>query len=348
MKIFNRDLKQGIVKVQAESADDLWYLHAIVDEHDKLRGDSEYKEKLSGAGEKSRVTRRKVWVVVDVEKSEFDEHTAHLRISGPVIDGSEEVPRGNYHSIDISEGSVVTIKKERWLDYHLDKLEEAEKSGSGSTLLLLFDREQAIFVMLKPSGYEVVLELKGDVNKKGMDEQKTKSFYKEIHEKLTEYRKRHEIHTVVAASPSFWKEYLKKEMPQEDQKGVVFTSVSSVDKSAINELLQREELQHALQGERAARETEIVAKAMEALGKDMLSYGFADVKEAIGHGNVTMLIVTENKVKKDRAEERFKQLEALMRQASDMNAKVHMLSTEETQRKIDGLGGIVALKRWQG
>ncbi|MDD9953932.1 MAG: hypothetical protein OXR66_06365 [Candidatus Woesearchaeota archaeon] len=338
MKLLKKDLKHGVVKVMPESADDLWYLSTIIEPGDRCTGQSEYKYKLESSG---KTVKKKVWVSLEVEKTEF---SSSLRVSGKVVAGSEEVPRGSYHSLDVTEGFQLEIQKE-WLDYHREKLDEAVKSAKLKTLLVLFDREAAVFVMLKPSGHDVLLEMKGSVPKKGMDEGKTKSFYKEIVAQLEEYCTRYKVQRAVAASPSFWNEYLKKELPSELQKKVIFAAVSAAEVSAIPELLKRPELQQALAGERAAREEAIVAEIMDALGKEKLSYGFADVTAAVGEGNVKSLTVTENEITKRREEGTFAELDALMKQASSMKAVVQLLSTDAMQQ-IDGLGGVVAVHRW--
>jgi mRNA surveillance protein pelota len=342
MKLLDRN--KGLVKVVVETADDLWYLHTIVDSGDKCTGDSEYKYKIGGSEAKAQVVKKRVWVTLDVEKTEFEQD--HLRISGKVIDGSEEVPRGSFHSLDVGEGTRLTLEKERWLEYQVEKLEEAIHSARLHTLLVLYDRESAIFAVLKPNGYDVLLTLKGDVPKKGVDESKVHSFYKEIVKHLEEFAKRFGIQHAIAASPSFWKEYLEKELTPELRKQVIFSSISTVDETAINEILGRPELQQALKAERSTRELVMVERILLALAKDQLIYGFADLQNAIAEGNLAEIIVSERAIMKAKEEENFQELETLMHAASHIKARVHLLSTTDAMGKIDGFGGVVGVKRW--
>lgn len=343
MKLLERN--KGAIKVVVETGDDLWFLHTIIDKGDRCTGDSEYKYKVGGSDAKSSVVKKRVWVQVTAEKTEFSASTGHLRINGKVADGSEEVPRGSSHSLDITEGSKLTIDKERWLDYQTEKLEEALSSARLNTLLVLFDRESAIFALLKPNGYETLLTLKGDVPKKGVDEGKQHAFYKEIVTHLEEFIKRFGIDTAIAASPSFWKEYLEKELGPELKKKVLFASVSAVDATAINEILKRPELEQALKSQRVTRELRIIESMLGALAKDKLIYGIPDLLGAIHEGNIGEVIVSEQTIMRKKADDTFGELEMLLRAASDVKAKVHLLSTDAAD-KIDGFGGIVGIKRW--
>jgi mRNA surveillance protein pelota len=342
MKLLDRN--KGVAKVVVETADDLWFLHTIIDKGDLCTGDSEYKYKIGDGREgKTQVAKKRVWVRISVEKTEFDR--GQFRITGKVVDGSEEVPRGSYHSLDIFEGVRLELAKERWLDYQEEKLQEALNSAKLSTLLVLFDREQAIFAILKPNGHEVLLTLKGDVPKKGVDESKIHSFYKDIAKHMGELCERHHAESIIAASPSFWKEYLEKEVGDLRSK-TIFTAVSAVDETAINEILRRPELQQALRAERATRELHMIEKVLQALAKDMLIYGKEDLQAAIAEGNLSEIFVSESAIFKAKEEDRFDGLEQLMKSASDVKAKVHLFSTHDATAKIDGFGGIVGIKRW--
>ena len=348
MKLLDKNERQELVKVTVETADDLWFLHTIVDTKDRCTGDSEYKYKLGDAkgDNKTQIVKKRVWVTVVVEKTEFSASTGQLRISGKVVDGSVEVPRGSYHTLDIAEGSALSIVKDRWFEYQQEKLNEALSNSRLQTLVVLFDREQAILALLKPNGHEILLSFKGNVPKKGVDEGKVHAFYKEIVQHITTYKSRLGIDTIIAACPSFWKEYLEKEFSAELKKQVLFTTVSTIDESAFGEILRRPELQQALRSQRSAREQQLVDALLAALAKDKLIYSMPDVRTMLQEGNIAEVTVTENLIMKMKQEDKFAELEVLLRTAADIKAKVHLLSTQQAMQKIDGLGGIVGVKRW--
>jgi len=349
MKIIDRNMKQGQVKVIVDSADDLWYVHTIVDSGDLCTGDSEYKYKVGGTsgGEgKTSIIKKKVWVAITVEKSEFSGSTGQLRISGKVMDGSEDVPRGSYHTLDITQDSRLTIAKTHWHEYQLEKLNEAANASAGKTIIVLFDREQAQFILLKPQGHEILLQLKGDVPRKGVDEGKQHAFYREIATHAQELVDRWHAENIICASPSFWKEYLEKDLPPVLRKKAIFAAVSAVDETAVGELLKRPELQQALRSQRSTRESQLIEKILEALAKDRLIYGLHDLQVAVAEGNISSVTISERKIAKEKEDGTLDRIEKLLRTAGDMKAAVHLVSTDDAMRKVDGLGGIVGMKRW--
>lgn len=346
MRILEQDRKIGRARLFVESPDDLWHLRTLIEPGDTVTGSSEYKEKLGGADAKTQIVKRRVWVAVTVEKVEWSAHAGRIRIVGMVVDGSEEVPRGSHHGLDVGEGEEVTLVKPRWLAYHLERLEEAAKGPSAKTLVILFDRERAVFVALRPHGHEVLATIDGDVPKKGWDTPKGKDFMNEVGKHAAETAARLGAAHVIAASPAFWRAELEKALPTELRGKVLFASISDPDVRALPELLARPEVQAALAGERVAREREIVERVLEALAKDRLAYGHADVHAALSDGNLSEVIVSESAIVKAREENASDALEKLLRQADDIRATVRLLSTPEAMSRIDGLGGIVGVKRW--
>jgi len=165
MRILKHDKKHGVVTVLVENPDDLWDLHSVVDVGDSARASTERKIKLGGSEEKSRVVRKKVTLTLTVEKAEYD--SDELRLLGPITDGPDDIPRGNAHSFTIRVGDELTLQKE-WANYQLDRLQEATKQRN-AVLVILFDREKALFLNVTGRGVEELLELKGNVAKKDVD-----------------------------------------------------------------------------------------------------------------------------------------------------------------------------------
>jgi protein pelota len=346
MKLLERNDKQGTVAVLAQTLEDLWELHQLIEAGDTCTGSSEYKEKIGAGTEgKTQIAKHRVTVELAVERTEFAKHSAQLRVTGKVTGGSEAVPRGSYHSIDVAAGDRITIRKMQWHEYQRERLEDALR-GSVSAVIVIFDREQAIICKLTPTGHETLATLKGDVPRKGVDEAKQHTFYRDIVTQLAEIAARTGAQQVIAASPSFWKEYLEKELTQELRRITTFTSVSTVDTSAINEILTRPELQTALKEQRGVRELHLLGEILEALAKDKLVYGTTDVEQALQEGNASTVVVSEHALGKAREEGTFERLEGLMQTASSIKANLRIVSTDDVATKIDGLGGIVAVKRW--
>jgi protein pelota len=344
MRIIHQDLKSGIVKVEPDSPDDLWYLSLLIEPGDIVSGESERKVKIGDADtEKARVVRKKVFLSLKAEKVEFADGS--LRVLGTITEGPDDIPLGAHHSFSIEQRERFTIQKNEWLSFQVDKLKEAATARPLSILVVVFDREEAIFGMLKTQGYELLSRMKGDVNKKGVEEKKAGNFSKDICRQLQEYDERYSVEHIVAASPAFWKEYLEKELPGPLKKKTVFATCSEVDASTINELIARPELKKVLEEDRTAREGALVEEFLTAIAKDKATYGIKDVRKKAEEGAIGTLLVAESYLHESREKGFYKDIDSIMRLVDKSKGKVHILSTHAA-KKVIALGGIAGTLRW--
>ncbi|MGV8141568.1 MAG: mRNA surveillance protein pelota [Candidatus Woesearchaeota archaeon] len=344
MKIIHKDIKQGVVKLRVDSAQDLWYLSNIIEIGDHISGMTERKIKIGGADDKSKISKRVIFLKIFVEKILLEDS---LRVSGKIIEAPDDIPKGDYHTFDLADGTVITLEKDYWTKYSLKKLDEALQAQLANVLIVAFDREEAIFAVLKNQGYEILLSLKGDVSKKGFEDKKA-NFYQEINSQISAYDQKYLFDNIVLASPAFWKEYLLKEVKDERlQKKFILATCSSIDDGVITEILRRPELKTVLEKDRATKELKLVEELLGKIVKDDAVYGLRDVISKINSGNVITLLVSENLILRMRAEKKYPILEDAMNNAEALNAEVKIISSDDAMKKLDGLTGIAALLRWK-
>ncbi|MEK6920343.1 MAG: mRNA surveillance protein pelota [Nanoarchaeota archaeon] len=352
MRILHKDLKQGKVKIRVDNLDDLWYLSAIIEENDHVAGPTERKIKVgSGGTDKSQqVIRKIVFIELKVEKVEFHKYANILRVSGKITGGPEDVQRGTYHTFNVEQETEITIRKEQWLKYQLGKLKEAAETKQAKVLLCLVDREEAFFAVMKRYGYEFLLEMKGEVQKKASPEKVKATFYQDVVKQLEEYDKRYELDKIIVASPGFWKEYLQEEIKNKTiAKKVILATCSDVSKAGFEEVLKRPETRSALKDDNIVREINLVDDVMKEIVKDgVATYGFKETAKAAENGAVSELLVTDALIQKMRQENTFGKLDRIMRIVDQANGNVHIVSAEhEGGKKLDGLGGIAAILRYK-
>ncbi len=345
MKILKKDLKHGEIKLLVETPEDVWYLSQLIDAGDALKGKTPRKIKATEAAEGER---RMVFLSLAVEKIEFEDTV--LRATGKILEGPEDVPRGTYHSFVLEPGTTITITKQKWFSYQLDRLEEAAESKIPSVVICVFDREEAYFARMKRAGYELLGHIRGEVAKKRM-EQKTKgSFYEIIIKELEAYESRFKADYIVVASPSFWKEELLKALKNEQlRKKMIMATCSSADESGIDEVLKRSEVKAALQHERVSREMSLVDEVLVEIAKQgQATYGIKKVEEASAAGAIATLLVTDKLIQKTREENNFGRIDSIMKAVDRQKGKVVLISsTHSGGKKLDGLGGIAALLRYK-
>lgn len=348
MKTIFSDFKKGIAKIKIENLDDLWYLSTILQKDDFIEGETYRKLKIGG-NEEAESTKKRVFLKIKVEKVEFSEYSTTLRVSGIITDGPEDVPRGQYHTFNLEDGSIIKILKDEFLRYEQDKIIEASKNESYKILICIFDREEAIIAKLKKSGIEILTTLKGQVQKKAVDQQE-KNFYQEIIKVVEEYNKKYEFNHVIFASPAFYKDYLLKEIKDDNfRKKVVSATCSGVSTSSINEVLKRDELRTVLMHDRAAKEEKLVENLLMNISKNGLAvYGKKETKNAVFLGAVDILLVTDTLIKKTREEKNFLGLEEVMKTVERAQGQVHIISGDnEAGKKLNSLGSIAAILRFK-
>ena len=345
MQIIKRDLKNGEMSLRITDSEDLWHLSHVIDEGDLIRGSTERKIKI-GDGENVKTVRKYVYLALNAEKIEYEPENNSLRILGPIKEGPDDVSLGSYHSFNLQEKDIVTIKKNRWSRHQLERLEDAEKPKVTS-LVVLFDREDAILSILTRKGWWKVAELKGDVQKKAEDASKKIDFYEQIVQKIKEINERNNLNNIIIASPAFWKDYLLNELPENLKKKVVTTTISDVNESALTELVKRPELKQALENQRTAREMNEIENLLKAIREEKAFYGFDDAKEKISLGSAELVIVSETFLKEMKQKDKYAEIDYLLRMAEDMNAKITILTDKEMMKKLDSLGGIAGIMRWK-
>jgi len=351
MKLIQSNLKNGEIKLKIENLDDLWYLSNIIDPNDHIKGKTIRKIKIGEKEDRNvKIVKKPVFIEIKAEKIEFSKTTNALRVLGIITISSEDIQKGTHHSFNIEENTTITIRKEKWLKYQLDKLKEASSETLPKILIAIHDREDAYFALMKKYGYNMLSHMQGDVQKKGEDKRTTKSFYIEIIKQIEDYVKKYNINSVILASPSFWKEELMKELDNEDlKKKIIFATCSSVGKTAINEVLRRDEVKKALHQDRITKEINLVEDLLAEIKKNNLAaYGINDTENAVNAGAVINLLITDSLIQKSRKNNKYERIDKIMKTTESIKGTVNIISSDhDGGKKLDGLGGIGAILRYK-
>ena len=223
------------------------------------------------------------------------------------------------------------------------------KQKEASILFVVFDREEALFGLLRQRKYEILSKCSGKVASKRATGVEQENFYHTVIKMLQQQNARLQPQHIVVASPAFWKDELMKELKDDVlKKKIVLAGCSSVSKNAFQELLHRQETQAIIAKAQLAQENMIVTKLLEYIAKDGLAtYGYQQVAKCVEQGAVALLLVSTGLIKEKREEDSFTSLENMMKQTERMAGKVAIINAEnEAGQQIDGLGGIGAILRY--
>jgi len=303
------DSKKG-AKLQVENLDDLWYLSQLMDPGDQLRGKAYRKIKLSSSAEKSKVEKKPITLTICVEKVDLSDSS--LKVNGTVLTPTEDIPKGSYQSITLEPSSILTLNKSTWFKFQTERLNEACSQKIKGILIVVLDRETAIFALTKNYGYDVLAKLDGDVQKKDERNVAKSSFYDDVIKAIQTYLSRYKLDSVIVASPAFWKEELLKRVSPELKKKIVVATVHSVDESSIKEVLRRDEIQSILKEERISKEMVVIDQLLKEISKNGRAvYGIRDVSKASDVGAIETLLITDSKIKEHRDKDNYEKIKSV-------------------------------------
>ena len=335
MKLNHIDLKSGTIKVKPESADDIYLISTLIDSGDIVKARTLRKIKIGEEdARKQSIIKKPVTLNISVEKIDFSKSSMALRVSGKITEGSDDIPKGSFHTINVEENSTLTIIKDRWLGYQLDKLNDACKANYPGIILLIFDRDEGFFVLIEKYSHKLLSEIKGDASKKRYaekTEKKSGNFFEQIISLLKEYAERYKESRIVIASPAFWKEELFAMLDETLKARTTLSTCSAADPTAIEEVLKRPELKSALKDARLNEEIEIVNKLLEEISKNNLAvYGLKETEYCSGIGAIDTLIITEGLLTKSRSVGKYGFIQRIMKTVESMKGTVKIVSSENS------------------
>ncbi len=348
VKILSKNLKTGIIKVEIEHADDLWVLHQIIEPGDVCTSSTVRKIKLESNSERAHAVIKR-WITMDivVEKVEFS--GTELRVLGTSLSEIEDVPKGSYHTLTLVPRTQVSIKKQQWFKYQLQRLDEATIPLQNPIILCVFDRENAFFAKTLTSGFEILSSITGQAEKKDKRATVDGNFFEEVITLLHDYEGRYQPRTIILASPGFWKNELLKYLKDPAlQKKILFATCSDASEHALTEVMQRPEIASALAHERIATEIKMVEAILTAIAKnDKVVYGLNEVEKSANAGSVQTIALTDGCIAKAKESSTFYRIEQILRIVDSTRGEITLISSlHEGGKKLDGIGGIAALLRY--
>ncbi|AIU70440.1 mRNA surveillance protein Pelota [Thermococcus eurythermalis] len=355
MQIIEEKPKEGIVKVKAETLDDLWHLYHVIDPGDvvyakTLRKQSQRADSLRA----EKVEVIPVYLGVRAEKINFHRFANQVRVTGPIVYASrDDVPLGKYHTITIEEGTVVTIQKPRWKEHHIERLREAiEASKRAKVMIVVVDDGEADIALVREYGVEMVASIRRNLGGKRYNtdrESEEKKFFHDLAKTVTELMEREKIERAIVAGPGFVKEdfykFLRENYPELAKK-VVIEDTSVTGRTGIYEVIKRGTVDKVYHENRVAKEVQLVEKVLENIAKNngLAAYGLREVEEAVNYGAVETLLVLDELLKSEHREK----IEELMDAVRYARGEVVIVSSEhEGGEKLKALGGLAALLRFR-
>jgi protein pelota len=346
MKILFKDLKHGEIKVIAENMDDIWHLYNIIEEEDLVRGLTFRTDEVKDDKIRSKKSEKKRMMLgIRVKEVKFHEFSDRLRIHGTIEEGPQDL--GSFHTLNIEADKMdkITIVKEEWKSYQIERLEDAVKLSKQPILTFVsIDDDKATIAVLRQSGVQWIADIDSHRSGKMFESVNTeKEYFGEIVSVVK--NKKTENSPVVIVGPGFTKEhfvkYGREKHPNIFEKCIVHGTGNS-GMNGVQEAIKTGIIEQVTKENRVVYETKLVENLFEEIKKDGLAtYGFAEVENALNSGAVERLLISDVLIRTAKGE-------SLARLARKQNSDFTIINTmHEAGKKIDGIGGIGALLRFK-
>ena len=351
MKIIEEDEKEGIVEIFPETLDDLWHLSHIIEVGDNASSKTTRRIQ-DNTGDKLRSDRgvkKTFYLSLDVENISFHLFTGKLRLTGIITAGPEDlIPLGSHHTLEVKLNNSITIKKEKWSKWSINRLNQAiEASKKLSAIIVAMEDDSATLGLMRQYGIEYYGPIKGHISgKRIVDKNRQKNiiqFYEKIIESVVKFDS---IQNIIIAGPGFVKndfyDYLKDEH-KDLAKIAIVESAGSGGRNGINEVLKKGTVEKLTSENRVALEMGAVNKLLEEIGKNSskIAYGLKQTKNAINMGAVSKLLILDSDVA-------GKNMGDAMDMVENMKGQVMVISSEhEGGKQLESLGGMAAFLRYE-
>ena len=332
------DAKKGIVILTPEGAEDLITLRRLIEKGSYLRADTTRLIKPQGEYQRpDRGERVKVRMTLEVERVKLDGTLERLRILGRVIESSSDlVQRGCHHSISISPGDTVGLRKEgidlRLLGRRAEKL-----------VLIAIDYRTAGIGILIGSSIGMMQEIRSSIGGKMYRSKELIDDYlnrvvKLVFDVCKDCK-------VVVSGPFELKEKLAKRIREAGMDVILLEGLDVSGRDGVLLMVNSKQFIEKMKGYKMAE----VAKLMEDFSRRLsnssgtVALGFKEVSNAAKFGAVDRLVISDGIFRYVDEEKVI----SLIDEVEKRRGKVYLVDESTSLgRQVSLNGGLIALLRY--
>ncbi|MGY5854234.1 MAG: mRNA surveillance protein pelota [Candidatus Thorarchaeota archaeon] len=359
MKILKRVLKEGKIRLKIETLDDLWHLYNVVNTGDTVISRTMRRVKIGDdSSRKQDSVRKPMMLVLKVEDVSFHSFSNRVRLLGVIVEGPRDLVNiGSHHTFNVETGTTLTIVKDHWPRYTLERLKKAEKAGTSPICLIVTIEDGTAELFLAADfGIKPAVRVRTSISRKRGDQKShdstMKDFFSEVVDAVRSQVEQNEVGLIVIAGPGFVKDHFQKTLNAAGIKNlppVVNESANSIGIPGAKEILYRGVISKAITGLKVETETQLIEDIIAHIAKDdgLGAYGDKEVSTAVQYGAVEDLLVTDIRLREATDKQR-NWIDRLIRETESTKGKFHIVSTEHPAGdQLQSLGGIAAVLRFR-
>ena len=339
--------KHGRCSLTIESAEDLWTLRRLIAKGDVLvTRSSRVVKKEDEYARPDKGERLKVTLALSVEDVHLDSSIERIRVKGTIVEASDEtVTKVGSHSVTLSPGHSLTLRKKEWtpLDVHL------LRPPGGLTkrfLLVAVDRREAGLGVLSGSHLSVVTTLESGLGGKMGEELSPRPYVTKVTDAVAQIHQAGD--QIVMAGPGNFKNSVANQV-RERLKGAEVTTIDGLDLTGgdgVRALVKTQSFQAVAKGSAVIEIQQLVTEVVKRIstGDPKVAYTLLRVGQAASAGAVESCAVSDNVFSGGVDEE---ELVNVLNTVEAKGGSVYLAdSSMEFGKQVSSFGGIVALLRY--
>jgi len=341
------DPRHGRCSLIPESAEDLWTLRRLIAKGDivvtrssrVLKKEDEYSRPDKGE-------RVKVTVALLVEEIYLDNSVERVRIKGSIVEASDDsVTKTGSHSITLSPGHALTVRKVRWTPVDVSLLRPPQGLPK-RFIIVAVDRREAGIGVLSGSHLSVATTIESGLGGKMFDEKSAKPYISKVVEVVAHAS--NESDEVVVTGPGNFKNAVVNQL-RDRLRSIPVQSVEGLDTTGadgVRSLVKDPAFQKIAKGSLLIEMQQLVDDVVRRVstGDTKVAYSLPRVKEAADTGAVESCAVSDDVFHSGIDEEELVQV---LNAIEGKGGSVYLAdSSLEFGKQISSFGGIIALLRY--
>lgn len=347
MKVTEFNPKRGNCSLIIESAEDLWTLRRLISKGDVLvTRSSRVVKKEDEYSRPDKGERIKVTIALAVEEVHLDSSIERIRVRGTIVEASDEsVTKVGSHSVTLSPGHSLTIRKKSWstVDFRLVR---PPKGDFNRFVLVAADRREAGVGTLSGSHLAVVTTVESGLGGKQGEEQSPAPYVSKLADVVVQTSQ--EGDRIAVAGPGNFKNMIANQI-KERLRGNALTTLEGLDLTGadgIRALIKTKSFQDYAKDSTVVEMQRLVEEVVKRIsaGDLNVAYSLPRVREAATAGAVDSCIVSDDVFSVGVDEE---MLVSVLNTIEGRGGSVFLADASmEFGRQVSAFGGIVALLRY--
>lgn len=346
-----KTLEEGF-RLRIESEDDLWALSQLCRPNSILGMLSHRRDSTTGTQEDGRAKsaeRKPMWIVLNIEKTEFQPFTDNLRAHGIIKDANFDI--GSHHTHIISPGDEVELEfPGGFIKSDLSLLKETISSGSrAKSALIVVENDEIILFEVTSHGIRDVSQfsMRGGGKRINDSSGVRRDFFEKVaKETILVFS---DDMPMVICGPGLAREQFESILKSNGSKNQILNAATSIGgRSAANEVLA-DGLADAVLGEHAlVSQIKAIEEGLKRISTNgAVAFGMNFISEAADSGAIETLAIDANLIRSPDIEVRENWESILQTTELSKGVIIQVSQEHDSAQQLLGLGGAIALLRWK-